>query len=159
MKLKTLLTALIFTSILSACTQDGQVNKEGVGTIIGAGLGALVGSQLGGGKGRIAAVAIGALGGAFLGGRLGQQLDEADRAQAAKAQNKAHTAPVGQTISWKNPDSSNSGTITPTRDGTDTQTGNYCREYKTTINVDGNSEEAYGTACRQPDGTWKIQSR
>jgi outer membrane lipoprotein SlyB len=74
-----------------------QVNKEGVGTIVGAGLGALVGSRFGGGKGKLATVAIGALGDAFLGSRLGQQLDKSDRAQAAKAQRKAHIVPVGRT--------------------------------------------------------------
>ena len=83
MKLKTLLAVLLFTSGLSACAQNGQVNKEGVGTIVGAGLGALVGSRFGGGKGKLATVAIGALGEAFLRSRLGQQLDKSDRAQAA----------------------------------------------------------------------------
>jgi len=157
MKFKTLTAALLSASLLGACAQDGTVNKEGIGTLVGAGLGALVGSRVGGGKGQLAAVALGALGGAYLGSKLGKQLDEADRARAQSAQEEAHTSPVGQTIAWNNPDSGNSGTFTPTRDGTDRQTGNYCREYKTTINVGGKYEEAYGTACRQSDGTWRIQ--
>ncbi|MBT3907856.1 MAG: glycine zipper 2TM domain-containing protein [Rhodospirillaceae bacterium] len=157
MKFKNLTVVLLSASLLGACAQDGTVNKEGIGTLVGAGLGALVGSRVGGGKGRLAAVALGALGGAYLGSKLGQQLDAADRARAERAQEEAHTTPVGKTIAWNNPDSGNSGTFTPTRDGTDRQTGNYCREYKTTINVGGKYEEAYGTACRQADGTWRIQ--
>ncbi|MEE8203551.1 MAG: hypothetical protein V3R74_07315, partial [Alphaproteobacteria bacterium] len=31
-----------------------------------------------------------------------------------------------------------------------------CREYQTTVNVGGQVEQAYGTACRQPDGSWQI---
>ena len=27
-----------------------------------------------------------------------------------------------------------------------------------TITVGGEVQQGYGTACRQPDGTWKIQS-
>lgn len=32
----------------------------------------------------------------------------------------------------------------------------YCREYSTTIVVDGRTQPAYGTACQQPDGTWEA---
>ena len=31
-----------------------------------------------------------------------------------------------------------------------------CREYQTTIMIGGKPEKAYGRACRQPDGTWKV---
>ena len=30
-----------------------------------------------------------------------------------------------------------------------------CREFQRTITIGGKTEKAYGTACRQPDGTWK----
>jgi surface antigen len=36
--------------------------------------------------------------------------------------------------------------------------GQYCREYQQTITVGGQMHQAYGTACRQPDGNWKIVS-
>lgn len=32
-----------------------------------------------------------------------------------------------------------------------------CREYQTTVTIDGKPQKAYGKACRQPDGTWKEQ--
>jgi surface antigen len=44
------------------------------------------------------------------------------------------------------------------RDGTDTRTGAYCREFQQTVTIGGKTESAYGTACRQPDGTWKVVS-
>lgn len=36
------------------------------------------------------------------------------------------------------------------------QLGRYCREYQTTVVINGQSQPSYGTACRQPDGTWQI---
>ena len=101
-------------------------------------------------------MAIGALAGAFIGSEIGKSLDKADRLYAQQAQQKAYTAPIGETIAWNNPESGNSGTFKPTRDGTNTATGEYCREYQTTVNVGGKTESAYGTACRQPDGSWRI---
>lgn len=34
--------------------------------------------------------------------------------------------------------------------------GQTCREYQTTVTVDGQSQPGYGTACLQPDGTWRM---
>ncbi len=34
----------------------------------------------------------------------------------------------------------------------------YCREYQRSVNVGGHMEQSYGTACRQPDGAWKVVS-
>lgn len=32
----------------------------------------------------------------------------------------------------------------------------YCREYTRTVMIGGRTQEAYGTACYQPDGSWMI---
>ena len=32
----------------------------------------------------------------------------------------------------------------------------YCREFQTTIVVDGQPQNAHGTACQQPDGSWQV---
>jgi hypothetical protein len=34
--------------------------------------------------------------------------------------------------------------------------GTYCREYQQMVVVAGRQQESYGTACMQPDGSWKI---
>lgn len=34
--------------------------------------------------------------------------------------------------------------------------GDYCREYTRTVTIGNRREEAYGTACLQPDGQWQI---
>ena len=138
---------------LAACAEGGQ--KEGIGTVLGGVGGAVIGSQFGGGRGQLVGVALGTLAGAFLGREVGKSLDRADQAHMQRAETAAQTAPVGQRISWSNPDSGNSGSVTPTREGRD-QSGNQCREYQTTVTVGGKQEQAYGTACRQQDGSWKV---
>ena len=32
----------------------------------------------------------------------------------------------------------------------------HCREYSSTNVIDGTPQQAYGTACLQPDGSWRI---
>jgi len=34
--------------------------------------------------------------------------------------------------------------------------GEYCREYRHNIVVNGQPREGFGHACRQPDGSWRI---
>jgi len=149
--------SVIFLAVaLSACGAPGGQKQTG-GTLLGAGLGALAGSQIGSGRGKLAAVAIGTLGGALIGNSVGRSLDRADRIQVARATENAHIAPIGQPVVWHNPDSGNQGSVTPVREGRNTSTGAYCREYQQSVTVNGQTQEAYGTACRQPDGSWKIQ--
>jgi surface antigen len=45
--------------------------------------------------------------------------------------------------------------LTPTRT-LGTSYGGYCREFQQTVRVGGRSRQAYGTACREPDGSWRI---
>lgn len=153
------LAVLVVAGLSTACVSDGTTGpKTAIGTLAGAGLGGLAGSQIGGGRGQLAAVAAGALAGAFIGNGLGESLDRADRMYAERATYRAQSAPVGQTIQWSNPDTGHYGAVTPVRDGYDTGTGAYCREFQTDIVVGGEVERGYGTACRQPDGSWKMAS-
>ncbi len=153
--IKTMTAATLAALLLAGCV-TGDNQKQVGGTLVGAGLGALAGSQVGGGRGQLAAVAIGALAGAFIGSEVGQSLDRADRLHAQQAQQVAYSAPIGQPIEWNNPQSGNYGSFTPTREGTNTYTGAYCREYQTTITVGGRSQSGYGTACQQPNGDWQV---
>jgi len=151
---KTILIAVLAVG-LSACQMGGGQKQVG-GTLLGAGLGALAGSQIGSGRGKLVAVALGTLGGAFLGNSIGQSLDRADQAYARQAAIGAQSAPIGAPVAWRNPDSGNYGSVVAIREGANTVTGAYCREYQKTVTVGGKTEQAYGTACRQPDGSWKV---
>lgn len=87
--------------------------------------------------------------------RVLDMMSEAQQRAHEAAQIRATTAPLGQRIVWN--DSGASGAVTALRDGTDS-TGQYCREFQQDVTVGGTVERAYGTACRQPDGAWKIVS-
>lgn len=140
---------------LTACDSSQYGQKQTVGGLTGAALGGLLGAQFGSGRGQLATTAVGVLLGALAGTEVGRTMDQVDRMKADQAAHQAHQAPLGQTVAWNNPDSGNSGTVTALRDGTSSQ-GQYCREYRQTITVAGRTEQGYGVACRQPDGTWRL---
>jgi surface antigen len=154
-KAKIIATGLASMLLLSACQTTGGDKQVG-GTLLGAGLGALAGSQIGSGRGKLVAVALGSLGGAFLGQSVGRSLDRADRLAMARAQDTAASAPIGTPVRWHNPDSGHYGVVTPVREGRQETTGAYCREYQKSVTIGNKTQNAYGTACRQPDGSWKI---
>ena len=166
---KPMIAAVLGATLLAGCAApgyhaDGSTGgfgsygqKQTAGAVLGGVAGGLAGSRFGGGTGKLAMVGLGTLLGAYLGSELGQSLDRADEGYAQRAATQAYAAPIGSTIQWNNPESGNRGTITPIRDGRD-NSGNYCREYQQTVYVGGKAERANGTACQQPDGTWRIVS-
>ena len=160
MKTKFMALLAVVALSVSACAnmEAPTINKEMIGGASGAILGGVVGSKVGKGTGQLVGVGVGALLGTMVGSSIGASLDKADLMYANRANQRAYTAPVGETISWNNPDSGNSGSVTPIREGTSTA-GRYCREYSQTITVDGRSQKAYGTACKNSDGTWQIQNQ
>jgi surface antigen len=158
MKATKIFSLIMVLALLSSCNQDGTVSKQNAGTILGGVGGALLGSQVGGGSGRIAGAAVGALAGAYLGNQIGASLDKADRMYYERATtNTLETVPTGRTKTWRNPDSGNWGTVTATKTY-QANNGEYCREFTQKITVAGKVQQGYGTACRQPDGTWKVIS-
>lgn len=159
MNIKKLTIAVATLAMVSACQQGPNKNifsKQNIGSVVGAVGGAWAGSKIGKGKGKIVAIAAGTLIGAGVGNSLGSSLDKADIAYHSKAsQDALEKAPKNKMIPWKNPNNGHSGSITPIKTFK-SKKGTYCREYKQVINIGGKQEEAYGKACRQPDGTWKI---
>lgn len=130
---------------------QGRCNHELLGQILGGIAGAATGSQIGDGKGRAAAVVGGTIIGALIGGSVGRHFDETG--QNCVAQTLEH-APDSQTVQWTDADSGQQYRVTPTASST-APDGRYCREYVTTVIIGGKPQEAYGKACRQPDGSWQ----
>ncbi len=156
MKKFALLTMMVSLLALTACdTMQGRGNKELIGGGSGAVIGGVLGSKVGKGSGQLWATGAGVLLGAVLGSEIGRSLDKADMAYAQQANVKAQSAPIGEPITWNNPESGNHGQVVATRDGY-TDSGRYCREYQQTITVGGKQQEGYGTACQQPDGSWEV---
>jgi surface antigen len=140
-------------STMQSTVEDNP--KAVLGSVLGAAAGAGIAALAGGGAGAIVGAGVG---GALLGGFVGNRLDARDKRMAAEAAQKAfEDNRTGQTSVWNNPDSGHSGSVTPTRTY-QLANGQYCREYTQTVSIGGEKHQAYGTACRQPDGTWQIQS-
>ena len=104
-------------------------------------------------------MAAGTLLGAFIGRDISASLDGADLACAGLAAERAHNAPIETRISWNNPENGHSGTLTPIGESIHRATGRYYREYQQTVAVGGKTEQAYGTACRQPAGVAEFPGR
>jgi surface antigen len=133
------------------CTCSSAPSKQDQGFIIGAIAGGLLGNQIGGGSGRALATIVGAAAGAAIGGSIGRTMDETDRMNAALALENVRT---GVPSSWVNPDTGYEYVVTPTNTY-DSGTGP-CREYTMDATIGGKTEQIYGTACRQADGSWQV---
>jgi surface antigen len=147
---------LIITSLLALMNLQGcsNVSNQDMGTLAGGVAGGLLGSQLGGGAGKFLTIGAGTLAGAYIGNRLGQNMDENDKAKLNRTfENNA----AGQPAYWTNTNTGASYKVTPTKNVT-VHGNRYCREYRSTAEVAGKTQQIYGTACRQPDGSWKIQN-
>lgn len=160
MKNANIIITLAILSLLSACAANNRnqnIKKADVGTVVGAIGGALAAKSVGKGTGRTLSIAAGTLLGAFIGNNIGRSLDKADigyyntTSQMALEKNKS-----GHKSTWINPDTGNSGTIIPTKTSLQSDKQTYCREFTQTITIGRKTEEAYGKACRSPDGTWRI---
>jgi surface antigen len=146
---------------LAACAgnPDGMGPKEGTGTLLGAGTGALLGAAVaGGGTGnRLAGAAVGGLLGGLIGNRIGASLDERDKQLAYEAEiNALENGQSGAPVGWRNPDSGRYGSVVP--GPAYVERGRNCRAYTETIYIDGRPQTARGTACRNPDGSWSAVS-
>lgn len=148
-------SAALVLSMLAGCT-DTTGPKQAGGTAVGAGVGGLVGSQFGSGTGKLVTTGLGVLIGALMGSDVGRSLDRADQlAMERTTLNALERAPAGARSEWRNPDTGHFGTVTPIST-LQQPGGQLCREFQQIINVGGRTEQAFGTACRQPDGTWRI---
>ena len=150
---------LVFAVGLAGCTgagRSGGITKQTGGTVLGGIAGGVLGSRIGKGRGAVVATIAGAILGGLLGGAIGKQLDERDKLLMARTtQTTLEKSPSGKTSEWRNPDTGHSGTITPER-SYKSSSGETCRPFTQTIKIGGKNETAKGSACRNPDGTWRI---
>lgn len=138
--------AVVFTA---ACTSGGGERGSGVP---GANSGVVIGSEVASGAGE---VPLGAVQGGLLGADIGRSLDEGDRQLAAQAEYEAlEYGRAGRPARWRSPDTGNRGEIVV---GPGYEVNRLdCREYSHTVFIGGRPRLAKGTACRQPDSTWRI---
>ena len=137
------------TALLAACSTGGP---ERTSSIPGANSGVVIGSEVASGAGE---VPLGAVQGGLLGADIGRSLTEADRELAAQAEYETlEYGRAGRPARWVSPDTGSRGEIVV---GPGYEVNRLdCREYSHTVFIGGRPRVAKGTACRQPDSTWRI---
>jgi len=148
-KFFTAVITLFLSLSLAGCQNASQ---QDVGTVAGAVAGGLLGSTIGKGGGQLVAIGAGTLAGAYFGGKIGKHMDDEDRARMNQAMESNN---AGQPAYWRNAKTGTNYKVTPTKN-VKVGSNQYCREYRTTAEIGGKTEQMYGTACRQPDGSWKV---
>ena len=135
--------------LLAACSGKPEVTT---GAIPGANAGTLIGSPVASGAGE---TPIGPVEGGLMGAEVGRSLDDPDRAVALKAEYEAlEYGRAGQPTVWQGRSGNNHGEI---KVGSTYQVNRLdCREYTHNIWIGGRLRVVKGTACREPDGVWRI---
>ena len=144
---------LMAVAMLVGCSNgQGGVDNQGTGLVLGSIAGGLVGNQVG--KGNVAATVAGAVVGGIVGSEIGKSLDERDRRYAEEAEYDAlERGQSGVSRQWRDPDTGHYGDVVPSRPYKRGVAD--CRDYTHTIYIDGRPKQMRGTACRDPDGSWK----
>jgi surface antigen len=130
----------------------GRCYREKLGAVLGGMIGGAAGSQIGKGNERTVATITGAVIGILVGQSIGRSMDRVD--QNCTGQTLEY-APDHVRVSWSDPESGNRYAVTPLRTYP-ASADRYCREYQTDAIIGGKRQQVYGTACRQPDGSWKM---
>jgi surface antigen len=153
MRFKRVVPVLLIPATLAACGPYGPP-KEDAGLAIGAVAGGILGNQVGRGAGRVVATVAGAVIGGIVGSEIGRALDQQDRMLAQEAEFAAlEHGRSGERRPWRNPDNGRHGEVVP---GTAYKRGYQdCRDYTHTVYIDGRPQTLRGSACRNPDGTWR----
>ena len=60
----------------------------------------------------------------------------------------------GRIVRWSNPNSGNTGSVTPRRSFFLEDKGAFCRDYNEMLTIGGQSESYLDTACRDGTGKW-----
>ncbi len=164
--LKSIAAALLLAASSLAMTASPAMadceDAKVAGTVGGAIIGGIIGSQFGHGGGRTAAT----VGGVLLGGLAGHEIVRGscrDKHYDAYYYNESYddafdSRDEDRNYEWENPYSHHHGYVRPTEYYEDGYQGHDgpCRRFEQRIWVDGEEQTGTGVACRRHDGSWKI---
>jgi surface antigen len=153
-------TLLILSSVFlvgSSAAPASARNEELIGTGVGAAVGGLFGSQFGKGSGQLVSTGLGVAVGGAIGNNIGRDMEEQPSApQDAYVPPSGDQAPIVYNSYAPNYVAPPAPPPAPPTTYVDQNNGTYCRPYSQEIRIDGQIQESFGTACLQPDGTWRI---
>ena len=148
------LQIIFFCLLLSSCSNSDD-NKK-LSQLIGSGVGAIIGSELGSGTGKQIFTILGAAGGYLIGGQIADILNDRDRIALNKEiNNSLENGFTNQDYNWEsNTEENTSATITPGERYNMDQKN--CRNFKKTVIKNDKVYESDSKACRDPNGNWII---
>ena len=115
MLIKKILYFSISLLIITACESNNSNQSEQIGSATGAVIGGVIGGKIGKGDGKKLGVGLGAIFSSFMGKIIGRKINELDLKKSSQTTEEAlEKTDKGQTNTWSNPDSQNSGSTTPT---------------------------------------------
>ena len=160
---KIVAVTVMAAGLVGASVSDSRADHQTLlGGLLGGAAGAGLGAAFGGGKG----AAIGGVSGLLLGALAGNTIGREKRYSRPPAQGYYAPPPAGYTA-YQQP------TYAPAYGGATAYvpppappvvvapqapaySANYCRDFNQKIVIDGVERNAYGKACLQPDGSWRI---
>lgn len=151
MKINAITLVTLAGLTLAGCSADSGP-RETSGAVIGGVAGGLLGNTIGHGNGKAAATIIGAAFGAVVGSEIGRSLDERDRQYAYSAADRGLRG--NRVESWNNSRTGHRGEFRPRRSFD--RDGQMCRDFTSTVWVNGEPEPVDGTACEMADGSWRV---
>jgi len=151
-----IITGVLLLTVVGAAVPARASDNVFFGTGIGAALGGLFGSQIGRGGGQVVATGVGVAVGGLIGNEVGHSMDESESQVIY-----SRRSPV---VMYSDPAPIAYGAYAPNYVAppapppiyVDQQARTYCRQYSQEIRIAGRVHESYGTACLQPDGSWRI---
>lgn len=148
-KIATIGSTVVLAVGLTGCTAGHNVTGA---TLAGTAAGGLLGAAFFHGGGAWVGILGSALVGGVIGNFVGKRMDEQDQINMANA---VTSTPIGREATWKN---SHDVTYVVRPVHEYRRGSRYCREYQTTVEIGGQVRNAFGTACRMPDGQWKLMN-
>ena len=161
--MRTTIAALVVAGVaalpLAGCEtiqkETGLNRDTQAGALGGAAFGGIVAALANANPAWIAAsVIMGGVAGGALGNYLGKENSEKHVQTNLSALNNLG---AGQTASWADNQTGNSGSTTVNRVFT-SASGQTCKSYTETVRTNARTVTEEATACRQPNGSWKAQS-
>lgn len=156
--IKSIICAGALALSLSGCQLLSDRDNQIAGaTIIGAGAGMLLAAELysTGTGGALAMFTLGTVGAATGYYRAKELLPQEKQAFNDAAYRSLGSAAIGETVTWRDPETGNHGSFTPTREFIDKQ-GRTCRDLRSSITVRDDTATTNAAACRLHDSAWQA---
>ena len=131
--------------------RSGRCNTDEILTAVGAVAGGVIGNRTASDEHRTVATIVGAVIGGVVGHKIGDAIDDRDRACIGHSLELAST---GQAVTWRNSTSGIDYVVRPVRDR-----ASGCREFELVANRSGKKQSDRLYACRENGGAWEFERR